>query len=423
MVSSEHHRESCGYPVEGPGRYGWVEEKVVMKTIVHFGAGNIGRSLVGQLFSRAGYEVVFVDAVERVIDALNERREYQVVVKDTLPEGTLDTIDVKNVRGLSAFDADAVAEAIASADLISTAVGPAVLPRLAPTMAKGIAKRSEPITIIMCENLRDASEMMREKLAENLPEGFDVKGMVGLVETSIGKMVPIMPVDVTEQDPLVIWAEAYNQIVADRAGFIGTPPEVPGLVLKESFKAYVDRKLFIHNLGHAVSAYFGYLAGKERIWECMADEGIRSQARAAMWASAKALIARYPQEFNEDNQREHVDDLLNRFANRALNDSVFRVGRDLYRKLSAEDRCVGALRLVRSCGLDCDPIHRAMAAALCFKAVDETGRMHPDDEKFQQSLAEQGPRAMLETVCGLDAETEAESIEAILRYYQDFAKA
>jgi len=29
--------------------------------MVQFGAGNIGRSFIGQLFSRSGYEVVFVD--------------------------------------------------------------------------------------------------------------------------------------------------------------------------------------------------------------------------------------------------------------------------------------------------------------------------------------------------------------------------
>ena len=34
---------------------------VRMPLYVHFGAGNIGRALAGPVFSRAGYEVVFVD--------------------------------------------------------------------------------------------------------------------------------------------------------------------------------------------------------------------------------------------------------------------------------------------------------------------------------------------------------------------------
>jgi len=32
------------------------------KKLVLFGAGKIGRSFIGQLFSRGGYEVVFMDS-------------------------------------------------------------------------------------------------------------------------------------------------------------------------------------------------------------------------------------------------------------------------------------------------------------------------------------------------------------------------
>ena len=50
--------------------------------IVHFGAGNIGRSLVGTLFSRAGYDIRFVDAAPDIVQALQARHGYRVVIKD-----------------------------------------------------------------------------------------------------------------------------------------------------------------------------------------------------------------------------------------------------------------------------------------------------------------------------------------------------
>ena len=51
------------------------------KKLVQFGAGKIGRSFIGQLFSLSGYEVVFIDVYKPVVEALNNRRQYQVVIK------------------------------------------------------------------------------------------------------------------------------------------------------------------------------------------------------------------------------------------------------------------------------------------------------------------------------------------------------
>jgi len=49
------------------------------KIIVIFGAGKIGRSFIGQLFGLSGYEVVFVDIDQKMVDELNRRNCYPVV--------------------------------------------------------------------------------------------------------------------------------------------------------------------------------------------------------------------------------------------------------------------------------------------------------------------------------------------------------
>jgi len=377
-----------------------------MPLYVHFGAGNIGRALAGPIFSRAGYDVLFVDAFQPVVDALHTRKGYQVIVKGDLPPGAPGVIDVTGVDGISVGDSKAVADAISRADLVGTAVGSAHMASVLQAMVPGITARSgRPLSILFCENFNGVAEFARDFLQKALPPDFPLEESIGLVETSIGKMVPLMPDDVRARDPLEVWAESYNKIIADRSGFAGTVPEgVEGLDLKRCFQAYVERKLYIHNLGHATCACHGFLKGYSLICDAVRDPDILAECRAVMYESAAALIKRYPAEFNEENQREHVEDLIKRFGNRALGDTIFRVGRDLPRKLAPNDRFIGALRLVQESGGDAAPVFKAIAVALKFKAVDENGHLFAADKAFHERIRLDGAESVMQSHCGLSCD-------------------
>ncbi|HUT23750.1 MAG TPA: mannitol-1-phosphate 5-dehydrogenase, partial [Sumerlaeia bacterium] len=156
-----------------------------MEKLVQFGAGNIGRSFVGQLFARSGYEVVFIDIDKTLITALNSRRAYRVIIKHgDRPD---ETIWVRNVRAVNARDAEAVAEEVAEASILGTSVGSRALDGILPLIAKGLELRRErhgdrPLDIIIAENLHSASEFFRDGLRESLPEGFALGRLVGLIE-------------------------------------------------------------------------------------------------------------------------------------------------------------------------------------------------------------------------------------------------
>jgi mannitol-1-phosphate 5-dehydrogenase len=105
------------------------------KKLVMFGAGNIGRSFVGQVFARSGYKVVFVDIDTRVVNELNRKGHYQVVIKRNNREDK--EITVSGVRAVNAKDTDAVIEELQDTPFAATSVGANVsfpaLPSKAPT--------------------------------------------------------------------------------------------------------------------------------------------------------------------------------------------------------------------------------------------------------------------------------------------------
>ncbi len=386
--------------------------------LVQFGAGNIGRSFIAQIFSINGWEVVFVDIDKRIIDELNKRGEYIVEVKDKKPE----RIYVRNVRGVYAGDIDRVADEISEADLVATAVGKTALPNIMKPIAAGLIKRwkrqpSKPLDIIICENIKNGAAYFKESLKKYLPDDYPFEELVGLVETSIGKMVPIMSESERKKDPLLVYAEAYNTLIVDAKGFKGGVPDIPQIDAKENMKAWVERKLYIHNLGHAVLAYvsFAFKKGYGYVWEAADDDEVNRATRNAMWESGEALIKKYPEEFNRENIEEHIEDLLERFRNKALGDTLYRVGRDLYRKLSPDDRLVGAVRL---CGEErVFPAHiiLGISSAFFFRAKDENGNMYYRDEEFFKDLEVKGLKKMIEEVCGIHEEGLILLIEDIYR--------
>jgi mannitol-1-phosphate 5-dehydrogenase len=362
------------------------------KKLVHFGAGNIGRSFIGQLFSQIGYEVVFIDVNKELIKFLNERNQYKVIIKNSdLPD---ETILVENVRAIDGTDIRQVTDEIATASYLSSSVGKDALPKILPSVAKGLVKRRRnsglPLDFIIAENVRNSPDLIREQLRKYLPEGFNIDGFVSIVETSIGKMVPIMKETDYKTDPLQVFAEKYNTLILDKKAFLNTVPDLPGLMAVDNIRAYIDRKSFIHNLGHAALSYLGYQYNPDitYVWEALEIPMIKSDTYNAMHEAAWALIAEYPNEFTIDKLEEYINDLLARFRNKSLEDTIYRVGRDLRRKLAHDDRLVGAIHLAKKHDLPYYHISKVVKAAFLFYAKNEKGLVFPSDIEYREEMLE-----------------------------------
>lgn len=371
------------------------------------GAGNIGRGFIGQLFSESGYHVTFVDIDSGLVARLNEAGGYSIrLVSDQGDE----TRWIHPVDAVDGRDGEAFAEAVRHADCLAVSVGLAALPRLARPLAGGLryrwAANRPPLDILVCENGLEVPGVLSAAVMDQLTDEELVRlhREVGFVETCIGRMVPASGDDTA--DPLLVRAEPYAELPVARDAFRGPLPSIRGMVPYAPFEYPVRRKLYIHNMGHAVAAWMGHRAGCRFIWEAVGDESIRTVTRGAMLEAAEALSMEYGVPPGE--LADHVDALLERFANRHLGDTVERVGRDLVRKLSREDRLIGAMRLCLR--HDIEPIHIAqgLEAALAFP--------DPASDTVSRLLRSQGPEGVLDTVCGFrPGEWQREAVLKALR--------
>ena len=389
------------------------------KNVVIFGAGKIGRSFIGQLFGREGYRVIFVDADQFLVNELNRKKEYPVVIKAPDHE---ERMVVRGVQAIHASEVEEVSRAVSEATIMAVSVGKTALPAIAPVIARGLLLRNSTypgrvLDMILAENMRAAGSFFRERLREQLPVSYPLDRLVGLVETSIGKMVPIMTGKELEQDPLQVFAEPYNTLILDRKGFKGEIPPIPQFSLKDHMKAWVDRKAFIHNLGHATAAYAGYLKIPDArfMFQVLEDPAVLQFTREVMGEAARALLAEYPGEFTPGSLGAHAEDLLERFRNRNLGDTVFRVGCDLRRKLGKDDRFLGAIRMARKHRLPFGKIMAAMANGFTFMAADEHGELFPDDAVFH-AMVEKDLDGLLREVCGLEFPADREIIDSLKTY-------
>ena len=109
-------------------------KRMMRRKILIFGAGKIGRAFIGQVFGRAGYEVVFVDIDRGIIDQLNQKRQYRVEIKDQVCE----TLIIKNVSGVQADDLRGIKRELMECDLVAVSVGQSGMPAVAVCLAEAL---------------------------------------------------------------------------------------------------------------------------------------------------------------------------------------------------------------------------------------------------------------------------------------------
>ena len=364
-----------------------------MKQAIMIGAGNIGRGFIGALLEKSGYHVTFADVAENLISAINERRSYTVHIQDKVQ----DQWTVTNISGISSAGPELVEAIAGDCELITTAVGLRILPIVAKPIAAGIQARkakgsTQLLNVVACENAIRGTSQLKEAVYSNLSEEERAYASeyVGFADCAVDRIVP----KASFENPLDVAVEQYTEWDVEKGGWKGERPEIQGLGWVDNLDAYLERKLFTLNSGHAICAYLGTLKGYKTIVESIADPAIGHLVHQAMYESGEGLIKKFG--FDPDAHHAYIERIFARFQNPFLADETQRVAREPIRKLAPTDRLMKPLMTAYGYGLPVDHLIFGAAAALRFNC--------PEDEQsveLMKAIQAEGVEKALEKYTGL----------------------
>ena len=358
---------------------------------LHFGAGNIGRGFIGKLLSDAGVHVTFADVNEQVINEIAKRHQYPVNVV-----GEQSTTEiVHNVDAINS-SSNEVSDYIAKVDLVTTAVGPQILARIAENMAKGLIARHQqannaPLNIIACENMVRGTSQFKQEIFKYIPHELHqwMNSHIGFVDSAVDRIVP--PATSKTGDILEVTVETFSEWIVDKNQFIGDIPQIKGMEPVDNLMAFVERKLFTLNTGHAITAYLGFYNNIATIRDAILVDSIRAVVQGAMQESGQVLIKRY--NFDPAKHQAYIEKIFTRFENPYLHDDTARVGRQPIRKLGSGDRLVKPLLGTFEYELKNINLLIGIAAALNYR--------NDDDDQASELTRQISNKGVVQTFCDI----------------------
>jgi len=366
--------------------------------VVIFGAGNIGRGLMGQLVACAGRRPIFVEADKQLARQLRDAGRYQV----RLVGREESSYEISNYQVLTLDDQTDITDAITSCDFAVTSVGGQHLASVASLMQSGLVKRKRPLNIMLCENWPKADVVMAEAISR-----LDVPAdLYSCIPCSVERMVRRC------ESSLDLLGESNESVLLDRSKWAGDAPDIEGSVLCDDLKPFYARKIFTNNAGHVLLAYMGFLSNCEFLCQALKVDAILMALNELLLVSIKALAMEY--NMDQVALQSHIECLVNyRFANEKLADSVIRVALQPLRKLDPKERMVGLIRLLQKHNLPTAPVSRIIGAALHY--------FDPEDAQciqMKEMISVSGPGVVLKEICKI---TEKERcFNECLEFYQEF---
>lgn len=363
---------------------------------IHFGAGNIGRGLIGQVLHKNHFEIVFLDTNNEIISQINQKKGYFIEYLNEEKKRFF----IGNTRAINLISHSFEAEnEILTADIITTSVGVDNLKRIAPIIKSALLKRatiSSGVNILANENSINASDILKNEIKNisTAEEWQRITTISYFVNTAIDRQ----SLSKIEDNINIAIVEPYFEWVIDRTQLNpNTPYSLSNVVLVDELQPFIERKLFIVNAEHAAFAYLGAFLGYQTIQQSIADKRINILVRQFLQENSTYFMAKYA--MDKSVLESFIEKTIIRHGNPILSDPIVRVGKSPIRKLGKSDRLVSPVVNLHKRSMANDAGKKIIAAAYLYYHADD-----PESIEIQQMITDIGIENTLRKISDLPDE-------------------
>ena len=363
--------------------------------VLLFGAGASARGhLTPRMLDFCPCHITYIDKDKTLVDTL-KNRSFEVVQLGLDGNDRICTVDDFEIYHSS--EQNEIDRAFADADIVLTCVIAENLDDVSAKLAAAIehfatTRPDKKLNVVACENLNHASSLLKELTIKRLSKkAAEICGnQIAFPDAVISRVVPI------PKNPLRIICEDYNEWYADKNAWLGEHSVAPFIGISDRLDALLERKLWIHNGGHATLAYAAWHKGFRYIHEAVQDSGIAEFATDAMREIGDCIICKHG--FDTDEIREYEAELGKRGAIAEMKDEVRRVIRDPIRKLGIKDRLMGPLIYAYENGMKCDSLMKSVVNVLRYHDAGDA-----ESVRMKNAIESEGASVFLAKTVGLDA--------------------
>ncbi|KMY49977.1 hypothetical protein [Peribacillus loiseleuriae] len=342
------------------------------KTIVHFGAGALGRGLVVPLLEESNYDVVLVDVDEKLIAEINREGGYPLFNTDVENDKQHRFVKVKAAVSPIA-DKESLQCYLSEANVITTSVRRENLIHIGRTLLELLQPGEEKV-ILCAENIEHAGQFFKEILK-------------GLEKENNREIIPYLTIPDTVvdricatswPDNLTAMTENFYEFSVDQRQLSKTNIElIPAIVDLEG--AFARKRLMVNTFADA-SAFLALAKGKTYLHEAIIDPEIQQTLYPYFNSFQSLLVQKYDYRVNELIKWQEV--YRKRLSNNGIERELLTVARNLWAKMTLEERFLWPIVELMKLGEDVED-SISVLVDLIKASTHETGEtLQPKLEKL-----------------------------------------